>query len=305
VLRRAAIVDPRLAVKIVSSRELRYSHAAHEALDRPHHVRAASGLAAVGGRLVVVQDDAAFLAVVAGDSVTAVPLPRGAGGRRRFEDALGNRLEKVDLESCVAIDDELWAFGSGSLPTREKLCRLRDGVPRLTDAAPLFARLREEVGGAVNIEGATRVDGELWLFHRGNTGGGDTPRIVRLPLQALRRWLDGAGPLPEVAGSIGFDLGAIAGAPLGFTDAVAAEGRVFYLATAEASEDAIADGDVHGSHLGVISSQSVRAAPLPVHGAKAEGLAFADGRVWVVLDPDDTERPATLLELALVGPWLA
>jgi len=27
------------------------------------------------------------------------------------------------------------------------------------------------------------------------------------------------------------------------------------------------------------------------------------GRAWIVVDPDDPEQPATLLEVELVGPW--
>ena len=131
---RRAKVDPALEVRVLGSRALRYDQPSDPRDDRPDHVRAASGLAIYGGRLVVVQDDASFLAVVASDGVSAIKLPRGLDGRRRFEVAIGNKLDKLDLESCIAIDDELWAFGSGSLPIREKICRVQHATPRVVDA---------------------------------------------------------------------------------------------------------------------------------------------------------------------------
>jgi hypothetical protein len=306
-LRRAQL-DPGLAVRIVGVRALPYTTDAPAYDDRPAHVRAASGIAVQGGRLVVVQDDASFLAVVASDGVSAIKLPRGIDGRRRFEVALGNKLDKLDLESCVAIDDELWAFGSGSLPIREKICRVRHDVVRVRDAEPLYRRLRDALGGALNLEGVARVGGELWLFHRGNTGPDDVgPAVLRLALAPLRAWLDARDRLPDVLAVDGYDLGTIDGARLGFTDAIADGDRVVYLACAELSADAIADGRVAGSQLGVLEADRVRATPLagpdglPV---KAEGVALdpaRPGRGWIVLDPDDPAQPATLLDVEIVG----
>ncbi|MBL0214979.1 MAG: hypothetical protein IPQ07_13970 [Myxococcales bacterium] len=307
---RRAQIDPGLAVRVISSRALRYDRPAEATDDRPDHVRAASGLAMHNGRLVVIQDDASFFAVVASDGVSAIKLPRGLDGRRRFEVGIGNKLDKLDLESCVAIDDELWAFGSGSLPIRDKICRVQHGVPRVLDAAPFYGRLREALGSGINLEGIARLRDQLWLFHRGNTGSTDLgPAILKVSLDAMRSWLDGRAALPSVEGIEGYDLGAIEGERLGFTDAVADEDRIFYLATAEASANAVDDGRVLGSQLGVITPEGVRAAPLVgVDGrpVKAEGLALDPvhfGYGWVALDPDDPAVPASLLEIELLGPW--
>lgn len=308
---RRAQLDPSLAVRIVGARELRYATPADAHEDRPAHVRAASGLAMHQGRLVVVQDDAQFLAVIADQEVAAVKLPRGRDGRRRFEVALGNKLDKLDLESCVVIDDELWAFGSGSRPEREQVCIVDGGTARVRDAGPLYRMLRDAIGSELNLEGCARVGDELWLFHRGNTGPADVgPAVARLRLAEVRPWLTSVGRVPEHVIVELYDLGAIDGQRLGFTDAVAHDGRVFYLAAAEASADAVADGPVLGSQLGVIDAE-VRAAVLVGPGGepvKAEGLAFdgahPDGlRAWIALDPDDPELPSTLLAADLVGPW--
>lgn len=307
-----AQLDPALGVRVVSARSLAYDVGAALDDDRPEHVRAASGLAWVGGRLAVIQDDCAFIGYVAAGSVSALALPRGAGGRRRFEVGLGNKMEKLDLEACVAVGGALWAFGSGSAAAREKIAIIDDAV-RLHDAAPLYRRLRDELEGDINIEGVAAVGEELWLFHRGNTGAADRgPAVVHFDRAALARWLAGDGPLPRVIASERYDLGSAHGSRLGFTDAVAVGECVFYLAAAEASDNAIDDGAVVAAQLGVIERCSggniVRACELVVDGApaKAEGIAFEPANprhAWIAIDPDDVDVPAQLYEIELVGPW--
>jgi len=295
-----AQLDPALGIRVLGSRALRYETRGELGEDRPAHVRAASGLAMIGGRLAVIQDDAAFIAFVAGDEVSAVPLPRGAGGRRRFEVGIGNKAEKLDLEACVAIGDELWAFGSGSTPSRDRIAIVGYDT-RIHGAEPLYRRVRDELEGPCNIEGAACVGNELWLFHRGNTSASDVPAVVRFDRAAVARWIAGDGPVPEPSWSEPYDLGGY-----GFTDAVEHEGRVFYLAAAEASPNAIDDGAVTGAQLGVIDGASVRATTLALGDAplKAEGIAFVGARrAWISIDPDDVEKPAQLYEIELVGPW--
>jgi hypothetical protein len=104
-----AHLDPALGVRVISVRELRYDVGAPLGEDRPRHVRAASGLAYFGGRLAVIQDDAAFIAFV-GTDVSAIALPRGAHGRRRFEVALGNKMEnsRIGFTDAVATGDRVF-----------------------------------------------------------------------------------------------------------------------------------------------------------------------------------------------------
>jgi hypothetical protein len=321
-------LDPALSVRVLSARELRYDDRPELGEDRPAHVRAASGIAMVGGRLVVIQDDCAFIGFVT-DQVSAMPLPRGPGGRRRFEDAIGNKADKLDLEACVVVPgdktgegqlgDELWAFGSGSTPMREKIL-VYGFTTRLQDASPLYRRLREELAApsshesfrvpqTVNIEGAALLGKELWLFHRGNTGAHDPgPMVFRLSRAAVQKWMASEGVTPDIDAAVTYDLGAVDGHRLGFTDAVAVGARVFFLAAAEASDNAIDDGRVLASHIGVIDGDQVRMATLEIDGApvKAEGIAFDPAKpnhAWITIDPDDTEQPAKLYEVELVGPW--
>jgi hypothetical protein len=303
-----AQVDPALSVRVIGLRDLNYTAAASPDDDRPAHVRAASGLAFSGGRLVVIQDDAAFVGTVAPGEISAIPLPRGIGGRRRFEVGLGNKQDKLDLEACVAIDDEVWAIGSGSSEMRERIA-LIGYATKIVDASALYRKIRDELGHAINLEGVARVGEQLWMFHRGNTGAGDRgPAVIKIDLASFKDWLHGSGPTPTIAGSIPYDLGMIEGFTLGFTDAVGVGAKVYFLAAAEASPNAIDDGRVLGSVFGVIARDTVRVAPLSHDGAplKAEGLAIDPKNprhAWVAIDPDDVEQPARLYEIELAGPW--
>ncbi len=313
---------------------MRYAGGADATHDRPEHVRAASGLAWVGDRLAVIQDDASFIALV--DPTTgladAFPLPAGPGGARQFDDARGNKAGKLDLEALAAIPHDqrvqLVAFGSGSLAPREVVVLIsfaHDGPPTIDvcAAAEFYAALRHSAdfaGSEMNVEGAIHVAGALRLFGRGNGAVRGELRPVNascdVPWSALRAYLERPASLtPPVATAVRqYDLGALDGVALGFTDV--APGRadlMLYAAAAEASPDATRDGQVEGSVVGVIDMEqgSGRWARLSegkgrAFAEKVEGLTL-DGehhdRLFAAVDSDDHARPSDLLEIRLSGPW--
>ncbi len=342
----AARRDPGLVARVVRRLPMRYAAGADPALDRPAHVRAGSGLARLrtpgGERLAVVQDDANFLAVVdpATGLAEAVTLPAGAGGRRTFSKAEGTKHHKLDLEACCLLADParpgsrvLVAFGSGSTDRREQVVVVagletgpaEDAEVTVVDASALYAALRAEAafaGAELNVEGAVRVGapgGEaVRLFARGNGAGnamgGAASATCDVDAAALAAYLLGVAPSPAPRPErvVRYDLGAVGGERLGFTDATvlggASAGRVLYVAAAESSADVFEDGAVGGSALGVIGADgAARWTPI-VDAAgdpfadKVEGVAFDDaGRLWVVIDQDDPDRPSELCEVALAG----
>jgi hypothetical protein len=311
---------------------MRYAAGADPSCDRPEHVRAASGLARVGSRLAVIQDDASFVALV--DPLTglaeAVALPGGAGGLRLFDDSRGNKAGKLDLEAVVTVesatDTRLAAFGSGSLPAREIVALLdfpELGTPRVDvrKASTFYALLRnaaEFAGSEMNIEGALYRDGVLTLFGRGNGAVVGDARPVNASCQVVWNELlthlsSGAvAPAPEPRCVTQYDLGMFDSVPLGFTDvAGAAAGAIVYSAAAEASPDATRDGAVAGSVIGVIDASGSfgrwthlmdeRGDPFT---AKVEGLApGTDALLFAVVDADDHTRASELMEVRLSGPW--
>ncbi|MBV9775184.1 MAG: hypothetical protein JO040_14620, partial [Gemmatimonadetes bacterium] len=268
----AAAHDPSLAATVVRRTPLLYAAGPDPALDRPAHVRAGSGLAWFGGRLAVVQDDAAFVALTdpRGERVEAVTLPAGEGGARQFDDLRGNKRFKLDLEACTVVPGDegelLVAFGSGSTPLREQVVLLADGPrgPRVSvhDASAVYALLREcteFAGSELNVEGALFVDGRIRLFNRGN----GAPRGDLLPVDATceLEWvalrahlLDTAVAPPRPRGVVRYDLGAMDGFKLTFTDAAWFDGRIVFSAAAEDSPDVTRDGVVAGSALGVFDA---------------------------------------------------
>lgn len=338
VTRRAAREDRSLRATVIAQRPLFYASGADAALDRPAHVRAGSGAAwisragpAATPRLVIAQDDASFLALLdpSAARVDALALDHVVGGARQFDAARGNKRAKLDLEACCVVREGgrelVLAWGSGSLPIRERVVLLEEGSPaaRVIDASALYARLRAHdafAGSELNVEGAVAIgERAVRLFSRGN----GAPRGALAPidascdldLDALLAYLrapERTAP-PEPSSIVQWELGAIEGVRLTFTDACAlgTRGDVAFLAAAEASPDAIDDGEVVGVALGVIPAgdrgdarwtilRDARGAPFL---GKAEGLAWAPGhegaRALAVIDRDDPRAPSELCEVAI------
>ena len=328
----AARRDPGLRARVVRCVPVLYAEGADPAVDRPAHVRAGSGLAWIGDRLALVQDDANFVALAdpATGAARAIALPAGEGGLRQFDDVRGNKRFKLDLEACTAVPHALGgatlvAFGSGSAARRERILRIdaaEGAEPRveLREAVTFYARLREArdfSGSELNLEGAVWRLGSIILLNRGN----GAPVDGRAPVNAtcevkwddLRAYLDGPGahPPPAPRSIIQYDLGELGGHRLGFTDALAVGFSLLYTATAEASPNAVEDGPVAGSALGVVEPDGVArwtvledADGAPFAG-KVEGVAHGtrQGTVIVVVDRDDPVRASELCEVELAGHW--
>ena len=327
---RASTLAADLRVTVERTIPLWYRDGAAPALDRPAFVRAGSGVTWWGGRLAVVQDDTAFVALV--DPVTGlaegVPLPM-PDGVRQFGVDRGNKRHKPDLEAVLTLPDgRLLAFGSGSTEARERLLVLgADRLPRWIEAAPLYRALRAErafAGSELNVEGAALQGDRVRLFQRGNGAVVDGVQPINstvdlsLPelLAAMDRWSSapGAAVSPALQAITPYALGTLEGVPLSFTDATAWSashpGRVAWLAAAEDSPDTYRDGVCVGSALGFIDPdgavghQALRTADGALFRAKAEGVVFDrdDATLaWVVLDLDDPSRPSELCAVRVLS----
>lgn len=323
--------DPALAVRVLRSVPLRYANGADPSLDRPAHVRSASGLAWVDGALAVLQDDANFVAIADPATGLCVPvtLPAGEGGLRQFDAVRGNKSFKLDLEACTAVPsvdgDLLVAFGSGSTARREGIVVVHgigNGAPRVErfHAPRFYAALRASAdfaGSEMNVEGAAYHDGRIHLLNRGN----GAPSADRQPVDALcsvdwaelRAHLehpaDRRSPHPEDV--VRYALGTIAGSLLTFTDAAWIGDRLVFTAAAEDSPNAVDDGPVAGSAVGWIENDGTATLGLLVDAAgaplaeKVEGVApgLRPGTLLLCTDPDDPRAPSELLEVELTGPW--
>lgn len=249
----------------------------------------ASGVEIVGPTAYVVSDDAPFLYLL--DAATLA-----ATGRVRLFDTTefgAGRIPKAtkpDLESLAAVPwppgaAGLLLCGSGSRPNREvgyyvplpppgaqTFDAPPDAPPRL-DLSALYAQLRAHLpaGAVLNIEAAATTATELLLWQR---AVGEGPALVfALPLAAtLAHLLAPGAAAPELARVQAFELPALDGHRAGFSGATFVDGQLLVTASVEDTADAVLDGVVLGSFVGVVDL----AAPT----ARFARLAWADGRAY-------------------------
>lgn len=259
-----------------------------------------SALLRVDHELWAVHDDAFCVTRIALPTLAASAWVLKGDGR-----PLPKRV-KPDFESAVrTADGTIHLLGSGSTPQRRHIARLRADRSAATfdDRPALYDGVRDALALAVppNIEGALVEGDRLRLFHRGV--GTSPSAIAVLPLGSLH------DEPPVVLAVAAFDLGQIDGVPLSFTDAAAlGGGDCVFVATAEDTVDAVADGPVAGSVIGIVEGRAARWARLAYADGrpsvdKVEGIALDDDcrGAWIVTDADDPSRPALLGRVELEG----
>lgn len=277
---------------------------------------AASGLVKLGNRLFVVADDEHHLAMFDlsnGEPGRLVPIFDGELPLRHR----ARKAAKPDCETLVLLPafggcphGALMAMGSGSRPSRQRGALLAldpagdiQGSARTVDLTPLLAPLHDHFPD-LNVEGAFVHGDTLSLLQRGNSGSAINARID-LSLRDLQRWLAAAGPAPGPASITRFELGAIDGVPLSFTDGAALPGGGWlFSAAAEDTSDTYSDGVNAGSVIGLVDAGgTIRTLERLSPTCKVEGIAalvIGDTiDLLLVTDADDRSRPALLLSTAL------
>jgi len=285
-----ALEDPSLAALVVASHPL-------------PAVTGGSALLEVDDRLLAIHDDAFRVSWIDRGSFAVTPLPLVGDG------AALAKPDKPDFESAVLTPDgAVYVLGSGSAAKRCIVARIDPGnAVTLRHRAALYGSIQAALASSErpNIEGAIVVGERLRLFNR---AAGRTPNAsVELPLAVLH------GGEPRVLAVQLFELGTLGGIRLGFTDAVLLpDGRSVFLAAAEDAPDAIADGPVAGSVVGLLEPSASgggarwtrllgndgRPSPYKVEGATIERDARGG---WLLTDSDDPRVPAMLLRVELRG----
>lgn len=333
--------DAKMRARITSARVLTYDGPSdlREVApgDRPAHVRAGSGIAWSGERMVLIQDDADMLAMIDGTASTG-----GVAGFRLKAPVAHREKGHLNLEAVLSArdwrGDYLLAFGSGTSPSHRNIARVRlgggDTELSVFETRKFYQELEELPEFAVtklNIEGvallAKGIDGRdgARLFQRGNgrprpemgplADGAPLNATIDFRLDALGAYLDrckrdaNATFGTDLLNLRRYDLDEADGVPFTFTDASAlADGRVVYIAAAERCEDAGRDGECVGLALGIIETDGNARYTVVVERdgtpttRKAEGLAVRDDKsAYVVIDPDGEEQPATLCTVDLTG----
>jgi hypothetical protein len=255
------------------------------------HLPSASGVEIIGATAYIVSDDAPFLYVL--DAATLAPVTQvQLFTSKEFGTGRIPKATKPDLESMAAVASPggaagLLLCGSGALPNRETGYFV--GVPAATatpeaatprfvqrlDLSNLYARLRQKLppGATLNLEATATTATELLLLQRPVSGG--PALLFILPLATTLAYLfNPHEPVPTVTRVLSFQLPTLAGYIAGFSGATYIDGHLLVTASVEATHDAVADGAVLGSFIGVIDLS------VPVAATFAR-LTWADGRAYV------------------------
>jgi hypothetical protein len=155
VRRIVALHTPRLRTELAARRALRYATNTGSASGIASHVRAASAIRRLGSRLIVIQDDVNALALAdASRGFKLLVLPLGADGHRSFDDTIGNKHLKMDLEAAVVLSDgRVLAFGSGSAEARESIVVVESETGACTIVQGIRRRGRHGSTGPAGLAG--------------------------------------------------------------------------------------------------------------------------------------------------------
>ena len=209
----------------------------------------------------------------------------------------------------------LLALGSGSREQRRRAALLaldQRGVNatsvRLIDGAGMFEELDREIDD-LNIEGAAVSGDRLILMHRGNKRH-PANALIGVSLRAVLTAIVGGDSFPKfpILSLRHYDLGAVEGIPLCFSDGVALpDGKLVFSAVAEDTSDNYNDGPCIAAAIGMIGTDGeIVALDYLDTACKVEGVhAERDGpviKLWLVTDADDATIPAVLLTGELVPP---
>lgn len=205
-------------------------------------VGAASGLIYENGKIYIISDDSDVLYVFDEKNETLEKISLLETG-----ELLEHRPkpEKSDYEAITADAANFYIFGSGSTSVRNRLVIVNKKSQSIT-----VKNLDEFYGNLkiissiddenLNIEGAILSKNNLYLFNRGNGPKRQNGIFKISDWQTEKQKTDYFSvPLPPVENSV-----------YGFTDAILAENKIYFLATAEAAASTYEDGEVLGSLIG-------------------------------------------------------
>lgn len=210
----------------------------------------ASGLVFNHGNLYLISDNSTYLYEYQMDSTQLNKIQLTDNST----DNIAKKL-KPDFEAIAHNDSYYFLFGSGSTENRNKMIQVdakTKEVIKTFDLSFLYESMRsfaEMEADDFNLEGAIYDDGTWYFFNRGN--GKNTRNVVFTVtgenLEDDYRIIINEYKLPKIKG-----------VRASFTDAVSIDDKIYFLATAENTESTYNDGEVLGSMIGRIDSNSMK-----------------------------------------------
>lgn len=231
-------------------------------------IGSASGLVFNHGNLYLISDNSTYLYEYQMDStqLNKIQLTENAA------DNIAKKL-KPDFEAIAHNDSYYFLFGSGSTENRNKMIQVdakTKEVIKTFDLSFLYESMRsfaEMEADDFNLEGAIYDDGTWYFFNRGN---GKNKRNVVFTVTGENLEDDYRILINE------YKLPKIKGVRASFTDAISIDDSIYFLATAENTESTYNDGEVVGSLIGRIDSNTMKIefAKKITDTNKFEGLTF-------------------------------
>lgn len=209
-------------------------------------ISAASGLVYKDNSLFIISDNSSFLYQyqIPSNQLSKINL---------FTNSQENILkkDKPDFESISLKENQLYLLGSGSTHKREKSIsyNLETKETSEKDLSVLYQNLKQTASisdNELNIEGALFCNEKWHLFQRGNGGSSKNGIII------LGDNLDENNSIQFVP----IQLPKIKEIETSFTDAIAVDDKIYFLATAENTTSTYHDGEVFGSSIGRMNSST-------------------------------------------------
>lgn len=218
----------------------------------------ASGIELVGNNYYVVGDDSPFLYQL--DEQYNLMQRHVLFDTTDFATGRIPKSLKPDLEGMAHFtygrDEMLLLLGSGASAVRNRafLVNMTDGMTvREIDLTRLYTFLKQvlriEAEGVLNLEGLAMDDTYTYMMQRGLDTG--TNMLLRFDTNDFKGFLMNDDDIPAVA-VYHFALPQMGGATGGFSGAYAVDERLFFTASVESTQNAIEDGEVLGSMVGMI-----------------------------------------------------
>lgn len=213
-------------------------------------IGSASGLVYNHNNLYLISDNSNYLYEYQIDSTHLNKIALVENASENIEKKL-----KPDFEAIAHNASYYFLFGSGSTENRNKMIQLDAQTHKLVknfDLSMLYLAMQsfaQMEADDFNVEGAIYKDDEWFLFNRGN--GKNKKNVIFTvsgeDLEENFRIIANEYKLPKTKG-----------VRSSFTDAIAIDNKIYFLATAENTESTYLDGEVLGSWIGRIDTTTMK-----------------------------------------------
>jgi hypothetical protein len=208
-------------------------------------IGSASGLVYKDNSLFVISDNGSFLYEYQIREKELTKIPLLANSQENIP-----KKDKFDFESIVLKGNKLHILGSGSTSKREKRITYNLQTREIEEKSlsKLYQNFKETASisnDELNIEGALFYNDNWFLFQRGN---GVNSRNGIFKINSLKTEFH--------TEFIKIQLPKIKHIETSFTDAILVEDKIYFLATAENTISTYDDGEILGSIIGRMNSQT-------------------------------------------------